>query len=124
MCGPGCSRAGTPAWPTISAFWRRRTGAVWREALEHVDALLTPTTPIAAPPLEEVDETAFTLARFTRAGNYLDWCATALPMGADADGLPLSLQIAAPAFEESRVLRLAAAYQGATGHHRRQLPPA
>lgn len=99
---------------------RRRTQSAWQAALEHLDAVLTPTTPIAAPRLEEVDESAFTLARFTRAGNYLAWAGVALPMGFDAEGLPLSLQINTPSFDESRALRLAAAWQGATAHHRRR----
>ena len=87
---------------------RRQTQAAWRKALAHTDALLTPTTPIAAPLCEDVDESAFTLARFTRAANYLDWCGVAVPVGFDDNGLPLSLQIMAPPFRESSALRIAA----------------
>lgn len=101
---------------------RKRTQGVWREALQHVDAVLTPTTPIAAPLIEEVDESAFTLARFTRAANYLGWCGSAVPIGLNTAGLPLSLEINAPAFQEGRALQVAAALQLATDHHRRHPP--
>jgi aspartyl-tRNA(Asn)/glutamyl-tRNA(Gln) amidotransferase subunit A len=99
---------------------RRRTKAVWNDALESVDALLTPSTPMPAVRLDEVDESAFTLARFTRAGNYLDWCGLAVPMGHSRSRLPLSLQICGMAYAESRVLRIAAAFQSATPHHRKR----
>ena len=101
---------------------RKRTQRIWREALQHVDVVLTPTTPIAAPLVEEVDESAFTLARFTRAGNYLGWSAIAVPAGFDAAGLPLSLAINAPAFHESRALQVGAALQGVTDQHRQRAP--
>lgn len=99
---------------------RRRTQTVWQTALERVDAVLTPTTPIAAPRLEEVDESAFMLARFTRAANYLAWSGVAAPMGFEGNGLPLSLQINTPSLHESRALLIAAAWQAATDHHRRR----
>ena len=48
------------------------------------DALLTPTLPITATPLAEVDEATAPLAHFTRVANYLGACALSLPAGFSA----------------------------------------
>ncbi|HYK07787.1 MAG TPA: amidase [Gaiellaceae bacterium] len=69
------------------------------EALEGVDLVLTPTLPIAPPPLGrgagpgdlDVREA---LIRFTYPFSALGWPALALPCGTTRDGLPASLQIA------------------------------
>ncbi len=95
---------------------RERTRAVWARVMESIDVLITPTVAIAAPPVAEVDETSFLAARFTRAGNYLDWSAVATPMG-QVDGLPVSLQIYAGQYREALALRFAAAFQQASDHH-------
>ena len=55
------------------------------QAMDGIDALLTPTTTSPAIPLEEVDQSG-TPAHFTRFGNFLDLCALALPNGFTADG--------------------------------------
>ncbi len=82
--------------------------------LADYDALLTPTTPLAAIPLADVDESAAPAAsRFTRAVNYLGLCALALPMGFTAGGLPTSLQIIGKAFAEPTVLRIGWAFEQA-----------
>ena len=57
------------------------------------DALLTPTLPITATPLAEVDEATTPLATWTRAANYLGACALSLPAGFSADGLPIGVQL-------------------------------
>jgi aspartyl-tRNA(Asn)/glutamyl-tRNA(Gln) amidotransferase subunit A len=88
------------------------------EALDGLDALLTPTTETAAIPLAEVDEEKMP-SRFTRFGNLLDMCALALPNGFTAAGLPLSLQIACRGYEEAVALRIGQAYQQATDWHLR-----
>ena len=48
--------------------------------------------------------------------------ALALPMGFNADGLPLSLQIAGRPFEDALVLRAGDVYQSVTDWHL-QVPP-
>ncbi|SEP20085.1 aspartyl-tRNA(Asn)/glutamyl-tRNA(Gln) amidotransferase subunit A [Methylobacterium sp. ap11] len=58
-------------------------------------------------------------SRFTRFGNLLELCALALPNGATAGGLPLSLQIVCRGYEEAMALRIGQAYQAATEWHRR-----
>ncbi|HKI97206.1 MAG TPA: amidase [bacterium] len=78
------------------------------------DALLTPTTPVAAIPLAEVDEDAPPAAsRYTRAVNYLGLCALAMPMGFTAQGLPTSLQIIGKPYAEDTVLRIGWAFEQA-----------
>jgi aspartyl-tRNA(Asn)/glutamyl-tRNA(Gln) amidotransferase subunit A len=45
--------------------------------------------------------------------------AISLPCGFDAEGLPIGLQIAAPALQEARLLHIAYAYEQATLWHQR-----
>jgi aspartyl-tRNA(Asn)/glutamyl-tRNA(Gln) amidotransferase subunit A len=101
----------------------KRRLAVRREiaaVLEDFAALLTPTTPIPAPPLTEIDEGATPLSRFTRAVNYLDMCGLALPCGFTGGGLPISLQIIGHGYDEARVLRIGRAFEAATDWHERR----
>ena len=105
----------------VLALKRRR--AVQREidvVLRDFAALLTPTTPIPAAPLDEVDEAKTPLSRFTRAVNYLDRCALALPCGFTAGGLPISLQIIGRGYDEAGVLRIGRAFESATEWHQRR----
>ncbi|MBY0525874.1 MAG: amidase [Gemmataceae bacterium] len=96
------------------------------KVLGRVDCLLTPTLPIAAPPLTatEVDigdrkESArFALTMFTRLFNVTGHPALAVPCGFTGEGLPLSLQLVGRAFEEATILRLGHAFQQATEWHR------
>ncbi len=93
----------------------------YASALAGIDALLTPTTESAAVALSAVDE-AHLPSRFTRFGNLLDLCALAIPNGATASGLPLSLQIVCRGYEEAMALRIGQAYQRATDWHLRRPP--
>ena len=72
---------------------RRAARRQWVDWMQSCDALLTPTVPMAACPVEAVDETATPLASFTRAGNYLDACALSLPAGFNRQGLPFGAQL-------------------------------
>jgi aspartyl-tRNA(Asn)/glutamyl-tRNA(Gln) amidotransferase subunit A len=90
-------------------------------ALAEVDALLTPTTQTAAIPIERADQSG-TAAHFTRPGNYLGLCGIAVPCGFSAEGLPLSLQILGHPGEEATALRIAWAYEQATGWTARRPP--
>lgn len=87
-------------------------------ALEGVDALLTPGTAFAALRLDEIDPTVM-LSRFNGFANYLGMCALCLPSGFNAQGLPLSIQIACGGYREATALRIGYAYQQATDHHLR-----
>lgn len=91
----------------------------YAQAMEGIDALLTPTTMTTAVPLDEVDQTKAP-AHYTRFGNFLELCALALPNGADAAGLPTSLQIVCRGAHEATALRIGWAYQDATQWHLRR----
>jgi aspartyl-tRNA(Asn)/glutamyl-tRNA(Gln) amidotransferase subunit A len=94
---------------------RRQAQAALAPIFDQVDAILTPTTPIPAPPLSDVDESRLPLSRFTRAINFLGLCALAVPMGVTEAGLPTSLQIIGRPFCEPLLLRLGWAYEQARG---------
>src|SRR3979490_3054392 len=91
------------------------------QAIDGIDALLTPTTETAAIRLDDVDQDKMP-SRFTRFGNLLEMCALALPNGTTATGLPLSLQIVCRGYDEAMALRIGHAYQQATDWHL-QAPP-
>lgn len=95
-------------------------------ALDHVDFLVTPTTPFAAPPVDDVDidEVFFQVnalcLRNTAAVNQLGWCAVSLPCGFTDDELPVGLQLIGRPWDELRLLRLAHAFEQATQWTRQQ----
>jgi aspartyl-tRNA(Asn)/glutamyl-tRNA(Gln) amidotransferase subunit A len=98
-------------------------------AFERVDVVLGPTMPLVAPLIGRTFEPSgtFNLAprgianRLTVPCNLTGMPAMSVPCGF-ADGLPVGLQIMAPAFAESLVLRVGAAYEAATDWHH-QRPP-
>ena len=100
--------------------WRRHTAAEFAAWMQRRDALLTPTLPIAALPIADVDENKTTLATFTRAANYLGACALTLPAGLGSDGLPLGVQLVGAPFADATLLRIGRAVQQATDWHRRR----
>ena len=106
----------------------RRTQVEWTRALsrlfETVDLLVLAATPVPALPLADSDalKAAALLTRFTRVFNLAGLPALSLPCGFTSAGLPVGLQIVGPAWAESRVLRLAGAYEAATEWHT-QRPP-
>ncbi|HSV17462.1 MAG TPA: amidase [Casimicrobiaceae bacterium] len=99
---------------------RRRAMAAFAEWMRGCDALLTPTLPITATPLEEVDEATTPLALFTRPVNYLGACGVSLPAGASPTGLPIGMQLIGAAFADATVLRIGRAFQHATDWHLRR----
>jgi aspartyl-tRNA(Asn)/glutamyl-tRNA(Gln) amidotransferase subunit A len=83
--------------------------------LASYDALVTPTCPIPAPPIDAVDETISPLSRLTRAGNYLDLPAISVPCGLTAEGLPAGLQIMGRPRDETTVVALGAGFEQVSG---------
>ena len=103
------------------ADYRARVAA----ALGELDVLLTPTVPFVAP-AADVDELEIRARgiSLTYPLSSLGWPALALPCGAAEDGLPASVQLAAPAGADARVLaagRLLASLLGRTGRTRPSL---
>jgi aspartyl-tRNA(Asn)/glutamyl-tRNA(Gln) amidotransferase subunit A len=81
------------------------------QALGDLDLVITPTLPIVAPPLGQADRTRMT--RFTALFNLIGWPALAVPCGIAEDGLPASVQLAAPLGHDSLVLAAGAALERA-----------
>lgn len=79
------------------------------------DALLCPTCPIPAPPLDTVDETVSPLSRLTRAANYLDLPGISVPCGLTDAGLPGGLQILGRPRDETSVVAIGAAFEKVSG---------
>jgi len=99
-----------------------------RTALEQVDVLVTPTTPVPAVKIGQesvrhggTEEPAiFTMIRCTAPFNATRLPALSLPCGFTHQGLPIGLQIAGRPFDEATVLRAGHAYERATEWHRRR----
>lgn len=75
------------------------------EAVGGVDLIVAPTVPFVAPPAD-VDELEIRAGAIslTYPFSSLGWPALALPCGAAEGGLPASVQLAAPAGDDARVL--------------------
>lgn len=92
-------------------------------AFSQVDLLLGPVTPSTAFPLgDKIDDPLqmYLCDLFTVGANLAGLPAISLPGGSDAAGLPIGIQLQAPALEESRLLFAANAFQTATDHHRKR----
>jgi aspartyl-tRNA(Asn)/glutamyl-tRNA(Gln) amidotransferase subunit A len=99
---------------------RKRTAAAFAQWMRGRDALLTPTLPITATALAEVDESTTPLATFTRAVNYIGGCGLSLPAGFSSVGLPVGVQIVGGPFADATLVRIGRAFQMATDWHRRR----
>jgi aspartyl-tRNA(Asn)/glutamyl-tRNA(Gln) amidotransferase subunit A len=97
-----------------------------RKAFESLDVLVTPTTPIPAPAIDELKQKPdllrpreILLLRNTRPVNVWGLPAISVPCGFTAAGLPIGLQIIGSHWREDRILQLAHAYEQATNWHKR-----
>lgn len=99
---------------------RARRGREFARIFERTDLLVLPTLPITAQPLDSLDENDLSPSRLTRFVGYYGLCAIALPCGLSPQGLPMSVQLVAPAFHEGLLLRAGAAFQSVTDFHRRR----
>ena len=96
---------------------------------EDIDVLVTPTTPVSAPAIDELKQNPdllrpreLLLLRNTRPVNVWGLPAISVPCGFTTAGLPIGLQIIGPHWGEGIVLHLAYAYEQATAWHKRQPP--
>ncbi len=98
-----------------------------RNALESVDLLVTPTTPIVAARIGQdtiryggIEESILSaMIRCTAPFNATGLPALSLPCGFTGGGLPVGLQIVGRSFDEATVLRAGHAYEQATDWHLR-----
>jgi aspartyl-tRNA(Asn)/glutamyl-tRNA(Gln) amidotransferase subunit A len=92
-------------------------------AFERVDVIVAPTAPTTAFRIgEKVDDPLqmYLSDVFTLSMNLAGTCGVSLPCGFDADGMPIGVQVMGPAFGETQILRVAHAYEQATGWHTRR----
>ena len=89
-----------------------------------LDLIVTPTSSAGAVPFSELSiETAEWFSKIhTAYWDALGNPVLSVPIGFTDGGLPLAMQIAGPAFDESTVLRAGDAYQRVTDWHRRRPP--
>ncbi len=120
-----------PATDYINAQRMRRIQQrEFRKVFRQVDCLLTPATPTPAPRIGQTvmdvggreEDVRLASTRLVRGINLLGLPALAIPCGSSAAGLPLGAQIIGRAFEEALVLRVGAALEDSTDHHRRTPP--
>lgn len=95
---------------------RRQAQAIFAE----VDLLVTPTTPMPAPVIDDLKKNPealrpaeIRLLRNTRPFNVWGLPAISVPCGFAKSGLPIGLQIAGPPWREGLVFELARAYEHA-----------
>lgn len=97
------------------------------DVLTGIDVLAAPILTFPVPTIAETDEEQTAaipamvarLTRYTRPFNYLGLPALTLPIGFDAAGLPMAIQLVGRPFSEPLLLRVAHQYQQATDWHRR-----
>jgi aspartyl-tRNA(Asn)/glutamyl-tRNA(Gln) amidotransferase subunit A len=118
-----------PATDYINAQRVRRVlRADFAKVFRQVNCLFTPTTPSPAPLISQTtlnfdgqpEDVRLASTRFVRGINVLGYPALSIPSGFSPEGLPLSLQIVGRPFDESLILRVGAALENATEHHKRR----
>jgi aspartyl-tRNA(Asn)/glutamyl-tRNA(Gln) amidotransferase subunit A len=99
---------------------RRLIKRDYDEAFAACDVIAGPTTPTAAFPIGEKadDPLAMYLSDVYTVGcNLAGLPGVSLPCGFTSAGLPIGLQLLAPAFSEAKLLRAARMYEAATDWH-------
>jgi aspartyl-tRNA(Asn)/glutamyl-tRNA(Gln) amidotransferase subunit A len=98
------------------------------QVFERVDVIITPTTPVPAPKIADVESLATPdvrpfevkyLLRNTAPFSVLFWPTISVPCGFTRDGMPVGMQISSRPGADSTVMRVAHAYQQATEWHKK-----
>jgi aspartyl-tRNA(Asn)/glutamyl-tRNA(Gln) amidotransferase subunit A len=107
--------------------WRGPALSAHLAAIDGVDAVIAPVSPVPAPTIAESDvgnspdaeAVIQRLTRFTRPVNYLGLPSLSVPSGFTRSGLPVGMQLIGRSFDEATLLRIGAAFQRATDFHDR-----
>jgi aspartyl-tRNA(Asn)/glutamyl-tRNA(Gln) amidotransferase subunit A len=102
---------------------RRRIREDYDKAFQEVDFIIGPVAPTAAYQIGEKrdDPLAMYLGDlYTVTTNLAGLAGISIPCGMTGTGLPIGLQLQAPAFEEERLLQVACMFQQATDWHARR----
>jgi len=96
----------------------------FEQAFARVDLIVAPTTPGVAFKMGEREDPLQMYLNdiFTIPVNLAGLPGVSIPGGFTQSGLPIGLQLIAPAFDEATLLRVAHAYQGVTDWHTRKPP--
>jgi len=95
----------------------------WAAMFTDVDVVLAPCMPVAAPeagatevkwPDGTAEDSTMALVRLTSPGNLTGLPTLSVPVGFDAAGLPLGMQIIGRPFDEQTILRVGQAYEDAS----------
>jgi aspartyl-tRNA(Asn)/glutamyl-tRNA(Gln) amidotransferase subunit A len=97
----------------------------FNEAFNRADVIVSPTLPAFSPPVGEVwvqsgdlrENVIDAFLRFNIPYDLTGFPAISRPCGLSSTGLPIGLQIAGRAFDETTVLRVANAYEQSTEWH-------
>lgn len=100
--------------------WRTELTLRMRAALAPVDVAITVSSMEPPHSIDDLEDIEKHYPRQARTPfNLTGYPAIAVPVGFNASGLPLSIQIAAKPFDEPTIYRVAAAYEAATRWHER-----
>lgn len=99
----------------------------FRKAFERVDAIIAPTTPVAAPRIGqgtvtiggESQPVRGALVRLNRPGNFTGFPVISIPCGFTRSGLPIGMSLHGPEWSETKLLGIAFAYEQTTEWHSR-----
>jgi aspartyl-tRNA(Asn)/glutamyl-tRNA(Gln) amidotransferase subunit A len=112
-----------PAVDYLRALRIRRLGSrKLGELLAGYDAILAPSMPIVAPPIDQTFANWISRRRGQSLGGPGNLCglpSIAVPNGFGENGLPTSLEFLGAAYGEDRIAEAARAYQTRTDWHRR-----
>jgi aspartyl-tRNA(Asn)/glutamyl-tRNA(Gln) amidotransferase subunit A len=127
LLGTFCLSAGyAEAWYGKAQKVRAHIGSEFAAAFQDVDVIAGPTSPIPAFPLGEKsgDPLAMYLCDvYSAPANLAGLPGVSVPCGFSAEGLPVGLQILAPALGEPQLLRAAAAVEAVCDAARKEPPP-
>jgi aspartyl-tRNA(Asn)/glutamyl-tRNA(Gln) amidotransferase subunit A len=87
--------------------FRRRMARLF----QRVDALALPTVPVTAPRVDEAERFLLVLARNCIPWSFIGVPAVSVPCGRSRAGLPIGLELVAPAFEDGRLVALGSAVE-------------
>ena len=97
---------------------RRLIANDFKAAYQKVDAILTPSTPYPAFPIGDKSDDPIAMYLndiFTVPANLAGLPGISVPAGLSSEGLPLGLQVLAPAFDEETIYRVAGVLEDAAG---------
>jgi aspartyl-tRNA(Asn)/glutamyl-tRNA(Gln) amidotransferase subunit A len=105
---------------------RRLIREDYERVFQHVDLVIGPTTPTPAFRLGALSDDPLAMYLqdlFTVNANLAGIAGISIPCGMTDEGLPIGLQLQAPAFEEARLLWAADQFQQVTEWHQRRPTP-